>query len=216
MKNKLIITTIFSLMLLAAVSGFAGENWVHLDKGWNLVYGFAEPVQLQGQSLEQSHIKAIYALIPQTQEYFRMWPNLDNKDKEKFSAIMDIDDILQMPLWVYSDIEADTEYWLQDLPKPIDGKALYKGWNFIAISIDDFSKFTVNELRGDCNIDKTYQFSGGFWDDDTDKWLGWTINEKIPLPTVSNDKFTELLVKVSDNCKMGASGEILSVPQLPQ
>src|SRR3989338_2109307 len=84
-------------------------------------------------ALDFSHIKAIYAYIPEDDEYLRIHPNPDNTkidlvgDKYLESSIM----------WAYSDISQRTEYWFEQ-PLPISETSLYPGWNLVRVTPDMF------------------------------------------------------------------------------
>ncbi len=137
MKTKYIfpIALITLISLAVFVSAWAGEGGVPIYKGWNLIYGFISPEQIQ--MLEKQNIKAIYAFVPTTQEYVRLFPNaeMDLEDLED-EGIIDDNELLQTAFWVYSDSETGetfngiyngVEYWLYDLPTSLNERPMYKG-----------------------------------------------------------------------------------------
>jgi len=212
--NKKIILSI-SLIFLIGLSIFvyaqnwAGESGAPIYKGWNLVYGFANPGQLDGQSFEKSNIKAIYAFNPLSQQYIRMYPN-----KEETSITGDF--LSQTAFWVYSDAETGetfngmyngVEYWLYGNPMPYNERQLYKGWNFVGATVDIIDK-KLSEISGTCNIESSY-----IWNPEDNKWeTGFGINQGISKDILGSG----ILIKVSENCKLGTpEGDIPSIPNLP-
>lgn len=212
--------TIFALVLVllvgivgfVLVSAWAAEINFNFNKGWNLIYGFISPDQLDGQVLEKQNIKAIYAFVPTTQKYVRLFPNpeMTLEDLED-KGIIDDNEMLQNAFWVYTEKGAISEYWLYDVPKPINEKPIYKGWNFIGITSDMIGK-SLWENRGTCDIEKAYG-----WENEGDR-QGWeNINqyERINSPEAVG---IAVVVKVSSNCNLGTSsltGDGTSPPGLP-
>ena len=223
--KKLLLAVGFVLMVGVFVSAgfFPEENDrsifnVNIEKGWNLIYGFADVNQIQEGDISKSDIKAIYVLIPPTQKYIRLYPNAENygiPDK-------DIDDILlRTAFWVYSDSSATMEYKLYESFPLIREKELYSNWNLFAVSPDfvfkDFNigllrdKFlSLNEVKGNCNIQDAY-----FWDAKKQEWYkdtkyldAYFEQEHIGLGVV---------IKVSNRCNLGisGSGSITQPPQIP-
>ena len=109
--------------LAVFVSAWATTYGASVYKGWNLVYGFQSPEQID--TIDKSNIKAIYAFIPTTQSYLRAWPNPDEKAWQNLDKVMDDHELLQTAYWVYSYITVEgslnglshfTEYWVYDAP----------------------------------------------------------------------------------------------------
>jgi len=211
MNKKFILPIAFAIVLASAVFVIAA-NWAtevnfDFDEGWNLVYGLQTPDQLDGQVLEKQNIKAIYAFIPSTQQYLRAWPNPDSKAWEDLDKIMDDHELLQTAFWVYTDKGAISEYWLYDSPKPYTERQIYKGWNFVGITPDMISDSEIGNLKGNCNIEKSY-----FWVNEFQEW------RDLPLSSKFNDnRFVGFawVIKVSNNCNFGTSLNIPQVPQMP-
>jgi len=205
--NLKIILSIAILLLIGIVfvSAWAAETYVSVEKGWNLLYGFMTPDQLDGQLLEKANIKAVYAFIPTTQKYAQLYPN---REINSFSTIDD-DEVSQMGMFVYSDKAERTEYWLDNMPAQLNEINLYSGWNFVGIT-QNFAGKSINQIKGNCNIQKAYAFEEGNWVslennmDDT-RMLGENLVQ-----------FHGIVLKVSANCKLGTpTGEVPSVPNLP-
>jgi hypothetical protein len=211
MKQKIILSiAILSLLSLAVfVAASTEESYINIEEGWNLVYGFV-PGSLEGQSLDFSHIKAIYAYIPEDNEYLRIYPNPENDkidlvgDKYLESSVM----------WVYSDVSMRTEYWFEE-PLPISETRLSPGYNLVRVTPDMFYEkngqdvFSWDAVRGDCNIEKVYA-----WNPEAQDWM--------PIsPTQESFDFNDfymmgMAVKVTEGCYLGeSSGDIDSPPQIP-
>jgi len=216
--------TLVSLAIIVGLSAFVIasqiESGVAIYKGWNLIYGLSEPSQLEAGSFDPSHIKAIYAFIPQTQTYFRTWPSPSFEDVEALKKIISEDELIQTAFWVYSDFETGktfngiyngVEYGLQDAPVSYTKRPLYKGWNFVGATPDMTGK-SLEDIKGTCDItrlllwDPTALNGQGNWDDETDKVAN-------PLPSGMFGR--GLVVKVTNNCNLGATSNVPSVPQLP-
>jgi len=205
--NKKIILPI-SLMLLVGlavfVSAWATETYVSMEKGWNLVYGFMTPDQLEGQLLEKQNIKAVYAFIPTTQKYAQLYPN---REMNVFSTIDD-DEVSQMAMFVYSDKAERTEYWIDNMPTQLNEINLYAGWNFVGVT-QNFAGKSINQIKGTCSIQKAYAFEEGRWVD-----LANNMDDTRMLGE-NSAQFKGIVLKVSSNCKLGASESVPQVPNLP-
>lgn len=209
--NKKFILPISLLLLVGLAIFVVAANWAaetnfDFDEGWNLVYGLASPDQFEGQVLEKQNIKAIYAFIPTTQQYARMYPN-----REDSKINIDDDFLVQTAFWVYTDkgtSGTEGEYWLYDSPKPYTERPVYKGWNFIGITPDMISDSAIESIKGNCNIEKSY-----FWVNEYQEWREYPLTSKF-----NDNKFVGFgwAIKVSNNCNLGNSeADIPSVPNLP-
>ena len=204
--NKKKILVIVSLMFVGLISlayfviASQAEDKLFIKKGWNLIYGFTSS-SLEGQNFEISHIKAIYAFIPLTQEYAMVYPKLEN-DK---SDLMGDGYLSDTSLWVYSDIDAETEYWLQE-PMPltyIGEHKLYKGWNFFGITPAFIGK-RLGGIKGDCTIEKAY-----IWDAGNQQWINLPLTEKMDESDEESkfgggDNTMGLIIKVANDCRLGS------------
>jgi len=217
MNNKIMLSV--SLILLVGVAvlvyaqDWAGETGAPIYKGWNLVYGFASTDQLNGQGFEKSHVKAIYAFNPVSQQYIRMYPN-----KEETSITGDF--LSQTAFWVYSDAETGetfngmyngVEYWLYENPMPYNERQLYKGWNFLGLT-QDLKGLRIKDIKGSCTIVKICDYARNNWDclDGEENILAHTFADQ------NADLGKGLIVKVSSNCKLGSvEASVPAVPNLP-
>ena len=225
---------LFLVLLLAIVFtafSFAknytgGELRTQIFKRWSLVYGLVSPDQLDGQELEKSHIKAIYAFFPTSQEYVRMFPNPENGKLERITKSTGSDKFnpSSYALWVYSDLDKSTEYFMDGEPLPYNTNPLYKGWNLIGITPDIYGSespisFTLNSIKGDCKIEKAYYYISP--DSSSARgprgWVSVASDFKMDSAFLGMG----LAVKVSENCKLGSStesieGSIGAPPVIPK
>lgn len=210
------ILILVGLILFVSAQSWAGEvGPIYLEEGWNLVYGFQTIDQLDGQALEDSHIKAIYAFIPTTQEYLRAWPDPDSSEWQNLDQVYDDHALLQTAYWVYSDKSGQTEYWLYDIPKPIEERPLFEGWNFVGLTQDIVEEYgqpdepTLLDIQGNCDIEKAYLWLGGEWFDFDE--IGRDVAE-----LESNLLYKGMVVKVSDDCTLNAAySEEVTPPPVP-
>jgi len=210
--KKLILTGLFLIALISGIV-FAStiEAQVKIHKGWNLIYGFANPSQLSGH-LEESNIKAIYVFIPTVQEYAQVYPNPDNG---KIDLLGD-GYLIKTSMWVYSDktvegslngvLNAD-EYMLEE-PLPIkywNEHKLYKGWNFIGILPDMIDK-GLEDVRGKCDIEKAYFYNAE--EDEAEHWKKLPTDYKLSKDIL----LLGIVMKVSNDCTMGETTAGISPP----
>ncbi len=208
----MLIVLLILISLIVFVSAKMVETQVQIHKGWNLIFGFVEPETLSGK-LGPNSIKAIYAFIPTTQQYARVYPNPEN------NKIRSIDDdyMRQTSFWVYSDSETGEEsngvmnadeYMIEEMPVPLNQHQLYKGWNFLAY-IPEMQRKTLEELKGSCDIEKAYIWK---FDDRSDDrgWVEMPMNGKFV-----GDKMLMMgfVLKVSSDCTLGDSD--VAPPELP-
>jgi len=215
MQKKIILLIAFAVVLLSAVFVYASqiETGAAFFKGWNLVYGFANPNQLSGH-LEPSSIRAIYAWIPTTQEYARVYPNPENSKIDKIGDGY----LIKTAMWVYSDSERGEnfnglynfeEYMAQE-PLPISEIDLYKGWNFVAV-VPEMEGKTIFDIQGSCNIQKAY-----LWQSGVQQWSFDLIQDtSAPDKFARQDIGSGIAVKVSTNCNLGGEGGITNPPAIP-
>lgn len=206
-----LIAFIFSLTFsfVYAIEGntWVGESEITMFKGWNLVMGFIHPNQLEEQDLAGSHIKAIFAFLPEKQIYVQVYPN---PEENKLSSITE-DKLYQTSLWVYSDKTSETEFWLDKEPLPLTNRSfLNKGWNFIGITSDMIGvsgKPKFRDLIGNCNIEKVY-----FFNPEEQTWISFPMDEDLSRDILG----LGMVLKVSEDCNIGAlGGSVIVPPQLP-
>lgn len=204
-------------LLIVGISSIAYasqiEDKLFIKKGWNLIYGFT-PSSLKDQNFDIKHIKAIYAFIPTSQEYALVYPRVEKDDKINLIG----DGYLEnTSFWIYSDIEAETKYWLQE-PAPlkyINEHKLYKGWNFFGIT-PAFKNKRLEEVKGNCDISKFY-----LWDAGRQQWINLPLTEKFDegddeSQLGGGDNSFGMIIKVTGNCALGeAKSNIPQVPPLP-
>ena len=214
MRKTLVLV---SLAIIIGLSTFVIasqiESGVAIYKGWNLIYGFT-PNSLNGQGFDFSHIKAIYTYIPTDNEYVRIYPSPENSKIDKFGDSY----FEKQVMWVYSDATVEgelngqihfIEYWLEE-PMPLSQRPISAGWNFVGITKDVIpgpQDTNLKDIQGNCNIEKSY-----LWNADLQKW------EAIPIESAQLEEMSlgqGWVIKVSNNCNLGATSNVPSVPQLP-
>jgi hypothetical protein len=214
MKQKTILSiamlSLLSLAILVSAAtmenkGGVYEVGVYIEKGWNLVAGtIPEDGILSDSDVQLSNIKGVWYYSPLQKKYLQVHPNTDWTNLQKD----DDDFVLTNAMWVYSDKAGLFKYsTLKDYPS--DERQLYAGWNFVSMTPDfiesgKYPDVTLEELSGDCNIEKAYYFTRG----------GWI---EFDMPEMDGSLLGRgLAIKVSQNCKMGyTGGSVSQPPQLP-
>jgi hypothetical protein len=121
MDKKILMPIALMLLVFGAVlvSAYTIEYATTINKGWNLVYGFTNPDQIQG--IEPSNIKAIFGFDATTQTYVRFYPN---PETTKINNINN-EQLRNTAFWVYSNAETGenfndyynaVEYWIANEP----------------------------------------------------------------------------------------------------
>jgi len=195
-------TTIISFSVKLNEEGVVN---VEMTKGWNLILGFVEPWQILSGDVVYDDVKAIYALMPNVQEYARAYPE---PEWEKLQTI-DEDYILNNGFWVYSDKAGIMKYRLYEETIPFNQRPIYSGWNFVGITNDMMQEDSEEELKnlvGDCNIEKSY-----FFNSITQEWQAVPLTEKFETSTLG---YT-WVIKVSGDCYLGRNENIIAPPLLP-
>ena len=105
------------------------EITIGIEKGWNLVHGFANPEWIISGDISTNNIKAIYAFNPQNQEYVRFFPNSEDNKISKTNFRWDTY-ISQNSFWVYSNAKGRMTYKTFQFI-PLEYTSLFKGWNFV-------------------------------------------------------------------------------------
>ena len=181
------------------------EVAIGVEQGWNLVAGTVpNDGILSDSTIKLSNIKAVWYYSPLQKKYIQVHPNTDweniNKDDEDF--------VLSNAMWLYSDKSGLLKYsTLEDYPS--DERQLYAGWNFVSITPDftesgKYPDVTLEELSGNCNIEKAYYFTNGNW-------------VEFNMPEMDSSLSGRgLVIKVTQNCKMEyTNGGISPPPPLP-
>ncbi len=213
MRKLIFVIMAFWLLIgfFTLVFAIEGNTWVAerdatIFKGWNLVYGFIHPNQLEDQLLKGSHIKAVYAFVPTIQEYARVYPN---PEEDKLRAIDD-DELMQTAFFVYSNSEARTKYWIDNEVIPLNQRQMYKGWNFVGITSEMLGSEGVPEIKDlfkPCNLEKAY-----FFNPEHQEWGMFPLNEDFSQDALNNG----IVIKVSEDCKpSSASGDLVLPPLIP-
>ena len=225
MNKKIIVPIALILLVGLSILVYASnyDSIVEVDvpiyKGWNLVYGLFEPSQLDDWVTDDKvNIKAIYAFIPTTQEYFQVYPNdagdltMELRSKHNY----DDEELRISSLWVYSDVETGevfngkmnaVEYNVAS-PLPLSEYSLftiYRGWNFLAITPDMIDK-SLNEIKGDCDIERAH-----IWYPQDNYWGTISKSSRITQESIG----IGVVIKVSSDCNLRETEETIPPPQLP-
>ncbi|HLD13062.1 MAG TPA: hypothetical protein VJB87_05760 [Candidatus Nanoarchaeia archaeon] len=184
-----------------------------LSVGWNLFLGLANPDwlitkderELGKENFDSNNIKAIYGFNPATQEYIRFYPEpetdkLNNQDTRISTMIR------TSAFWVYSGKEGKISYATLR-PTTLNERNLFKGWNFVGIT-PDFTDKNLQEIKGDCEIAKVV-----VWLPERQEW-----DSKSGFSNLHFDKSlvkSGVLIKVTDDCKLGGSGDVIAPPTIP-
>ncbi len=216
MKIKQIILSTVFMLIISSVIVYApeieecryGQLNVRLSLGWNLIYGFVHPDQI-ADFLDTKHIKAIYALIPTTQQYASFYPEVDRNIQH-----IDDDILINTATWVYLDKEeGERTYCLKADIIPFEERPLSRGWNLFGMTQD-----MINILidSGSCTIEK---MAG--WDSYQKKWtvidahtlsdatlsqsgtrINWWTYVFAGLSDNSQDIGKGIAIKVTNECKL--------------
>ena len=181
------------------------EVTINIEKGWNLVHGFANPEWLVSGDISTDNIKAIYAFNPQNQEYVRFFPNSEDSKISKTNFRWDTY-ISQNSFWVYSNAKGRMTYKTFQFI-PLEYTSLFKGWNFLGVTPYMIGK-SLNDIKGDCNIEKAFG-----WEPVEKTWNNLLDERVLPEEAIG----AGLVIKVSDDCKLGSSSlfDLDSPPSLP-
>ena len=190
---------------------------IPISKGWNLVYGTF--IQFDGSissdsEIRKENIKAVYFYSREEREYLQVYPT--EKEYENYARNLRINGdnnkisyAMQSPYWVYSSKAGLLKYNLRAIYRDdnqivltTNDFSLSPGWNFVTPS-SQFNDKTINDLKGNCEIEKVYGYDLG--------WKDWSEvefrEESVGLGMV---------VKVKNNCKFGTAAEkIPSIPTIP-
>jgi hypothetical protein len=173
---------------------------VDINKGWNLIYGFVDPEQIEDGSIREKNIKAIYALIPTLQDYARAWPDPE-WDRLR---LMDEDELLNTGTWVYSDRDGVIVYSLYTDFIPFYKREIHPEWNFIGITPEMISNVRLEKLTGSCEIRRSYIF-----DSNDQDW------EELPLDIALDSEEAigqTWVINVEGSCNLGETPSIIPAP----
>ncbi|MBI2112844.1 hypothetical protein HYT52_04875 [Candidatus Woesearchaeota archaeon] len=184
------------------------EIGVKVEEGWNLLLGVGIVTDLssgaiRGGDIQISDINVIWAFIPTTQEYARVYPN---PETDKLQSIDD-DELLSTSFWLHSDKAGYLRFQSEPILN-IDQKNLYSRWNFVGIS-PEFRSRNFEDIFTSCKVEKAYLYNNRIYSGHTSP--SW---EKIYEDTTFTEETEGLgfVVKVSDNCKMTSSGTSIEAP----
>ena len=216
-------------MTPSSPDGYNHNIEVYVNEGWNLILAtpivgiykgddYADDAISSDSEIKRDNIKAVYYYISGQNKYVPMYPNAQDY-RDYVASLTSADEktyIMFSSVWVYSDKSGVLKYRRVDVPK-YHQVSLKNGWNFLTITSEMKGK-SINQLRGDCNFEKIY-----WWNGESDETIQGTNWKEFSLDFRFSDKGegsvlygTGMVVKVSNNCKLGASeGNVPSVPNLP-
>ncbi len=202
-----------------------GGNAINIAEGWNLVWDFYYPGQISSGTISPSDVKAIYSLDQLTKGYYEMFPNYDStKEKQVISSYSNAGyvGIGGIMSWVYFDKAgsfkfripmSDTTIQPYSFGSTLPTSHLIKGWNFVGISpamfftpssglssdtgfnIPEGSYFTLDDIKGNCNITSAHFFEGG-------PGGGWT-NVSLSDPINNSRLMKAIAINVTHDCILG-------------
>jgi len=204
------LKTIFLLIILVASLGISyaqtsSDNSIILTQGWNIVSNFMSLQQINGGDIKAENIEAIYAFIVIEQKYVRIYPSPPQKDIELLQSLDD-DEIEKNSFWVYTNKAGNLKYNpTSSQIHPLESKILRKGWNFVGITPEmiespTYPDLTFEDMKGDCKIEKVYAFLENQW---------FTVK---PFPMEDNLINSGLVVKVTNDCKLGMADQMPPSP----
>ncbi len=179
-----------------------GIKYGEVGEGWNLVNGFFNPKRIINYESEilEDNIKAVYLLKQPSKEYVRLYPE---PEYDKLEDIRD-SDYKQTAQWVFSNKNGKLVY-LAESPSPLKTNPLHKGWNLLGITYAMYDKypdgsFTLNSIKGSCDIEEIYLYSGSEWENDLVDEMDRSFDNSILM--------NGFAVKVLDYCWMGLDIEM--------
>jgi hypothetical protein len=211
--------------------GMEYSTTLNLDKGWNLVSIYAIENIFDSNTLGQNYedylsdlgVKAVFFWDDYNNEYIRLYPNQEREKVERFILRLGSEDevsddylrFITSSMWVYTDKQSSISYRTLDGPSPVDLLNLKSGWNFLSFtpemtidinsaSSEEEAKYTINNIKGDCDIEKAYIF-----DSESKKWVTLPLNEELDDALIG----LGFVVRVSEDCELGSS--IASPPAIP-
>ncbi len=188
---------------------------VFIYEGWNIVAAtLPEEGISEDSEIKLGDIKAAWLFttkfgeLSPSGEYVRAYPNPD------LDRIHQNDDteMIRNAMWIYSKKNGVLKYNTLENYKSLDDRLLYSGWNFAVI--DPMVAKTLYEKNvGTCDIEKSY-----FYNAESQEWVRYSLNDLFnEIDGPEDEDFIGLgwVIKVSDDCNLGSSGNVDGPPGLP-
>ncbi len=216
MLSALVLLVGLSVLVFARMEGENLDGSVQLKKGWNLVtlYTFDDDSWERGD-LGYEGIRAAYFYNRYNDDYIRLYPGLEKDkmsefasqmgDPEEGGSIYEYGGYVNSAIWVYSEKNQIINFRTLDGPLFPEHVGLKSGWNFLAVTPEFIDK-SLNDLKGDCNIIKSY----GWWTEQQD----WDLIAN-DVPFHESTLWRGIVIKVSNDCTLGSSG-VTEPPTLPE
>ncbi len=196
-------------------TGEAGHFTIrtNVEKSWNLVPSMNLESITDASEVSEEDIVVAYWYINDIGGYVEIYPNnnmQEELEKRGYNSLAWYNDnrfyLMNSAMWIYSTKAGLLEVKSYDSMYSLDTGyvKLKQAWNFIAITPDMVGQ-TLNEMKGDCTIEKSYA-----WNAEAQTW--WELKDQpFPETVVGNG----IVVKTSNDCQLGK--EIISeVPALPE
>ncbi len=197
---------------------------ITLKEGWNLVtiYAIRNAVDVDQsdwdrEQMQKQNIRAIFFYDFNNGEYIRTYPDIQRDKLQTFISQIDpeeggsIDDYWRLTnsaMWVYSDKRQSITFGTTDGPAPLSYLKLKSGWNFLTITPEMKGK-SLNELKGDCNMDKVYHFETSI-----QEWSPNLANDNFMDEKLTQDSlWLGLVIRVTNDCRLGGSS--ITPPSIP-
>lgn len=229
MKNtqKIFRIILLLVVVIIVILGFAPHaNRVNADseeiidrltlsKGWNLVYGLQDPMQIIGPSnayvnpptVEEirSDIELIYTYDTQAKTYVLLYAKRGTRESgeyKNFNPPTSISgNIPTSVMWVFVEKGHSIKY-RTTAPPALSQRTISAGWNFIPVFSDVKGK-SINQIKGNCTIDALYTYAE---EDGITQWINlknvYDFDDKRAL-TEAPIGGLQLAIKVTNNCQMG-------------
>ena len=188
---------------------------VSIYEGWNIVAAtLPEEGISEDSEIKLGDIKAAWLFttkfgeLSPSGEYVRAYPNPD------LDRIHQNDDteMIRNAMWIYSKNNGVLKYNTLENYKSLDDRLLYSGWNFAVI--DPMVAKTLYEKNvGTCDIEKSY-----FYNAESQEWVRYSLSDLFnEIDGPEDEDFIGLgwVIKVSEDCNLGSSGNVDGPPGLP-
>ena len=193
----------------------AYEVEIQVSEGWNIISSgltFAKglPTLSEDSEIKEENIKAVYVYSNKINEYISNYPEYDNR---LYSATDyfhgDEQDIIGQANLIYVDKSGSLKYQTKGI-KNIGYRNLFSGWNFLSITPDITGGKSLDDLKGNCQIEASYSF-----DITAQKWTGVSLDHQT---FEDYDLGRGIIIKVIDDCTLqsSSSSQNISLPELPE
>ena len=194
------------------------DSLINVNQGWNLMWGFFYPGFMSSSNdLTPNNVKGIYIMNPLERNYIQMYPIVDTTGIDSISGNYVAQGYYpgigkgdsSFLVWVYFDKAGSFKFRLPEgFKTDIYNTCLFSGWNFVGIlpgvfydtnGVNQIS-FKLNDIKGNCNIEKAYFFGGTNENPSvTNEWVEVGVNNLIS----DAEMYGALAVQVTSDCILG-------------